>query len=68
MSKIIKDGEMHCPMCNEPVKRLIPTDKDNYVDIKCENEYGVHYANSYAKFLTPKTGPDHKRFNNGVKI
>jgi len=59
---IIKDEEMHCPMCNQSVKRIIPTDKDDYVDRKCENEYGVHYANSYVKFINPRTSPDHIRF------
>lgn len=59
-----KDIDMKCPICGKPVKRVIETDNIGDNKVICENEYGVHYGNSYKKFLTPKTSPDHIRFAN----
>ena len=63
MTEIIhKDPDMHCPMCNAPVKKVIETDIDPKQKATCINEYGVHTGKTYHKFIDPKTSPIEVRF------
>lgn len=53
---------MKCPICGQPVTKVVESDREIKNDIKCENEYFMHYGTSLEKFVTPRTSPDHIRF------
>lgn len=59
---VYRDEDMKCPICDQPVKKVMESDKEINSPIKCENEYGLHYGNFYIKFIHPKTSPDHIRW------
>ena len=44
----------HCPICGQPVQKVIETDWEPKNMIVCESEYYVHYGDKLVKFKTPK--------------
>jgi len=52
-----RDENMKCPICNATVVKVVESDEKVDTDIKCINEYGIHYQNIYEKFITPQTIP-----------
>ncbi len=45
---------MKCPICGEPVTKVITSDNDHRTNIKCESEYYVHFGDKLVKFKHPK--------------
>jgi hypothetical protein len=47
--------KMKCPMCQQPVTKVIDTDKDSYSkEPTCISEYYLHIGERLIKFKHPK--------------
>lgn len=49
---IVGEKDTFCPICKEPVKKVVESDRDGASD--CENEYYRHSGEKLIKFKTPK--------------